>query len=122
MPANSQIEEYISQYEGATKERLEQIYDAVLEVMPEAEQKISWGMPTFKIGKYNAFHFAAAKNHISIFPSSYATEHFAKKLKTYKTSKGGTIQLQNNEPLPLDLIREIISWRKQFMAENPEKG
>lgn len=122
MSANNQIDDYILQHEGATRERLVQIYGIVSEVMPGAEQKISWGMPTFKIGKYNAFHFAAAKHHISIFPSSYATEHFAKRLEGYKTSKGGTIQFQDDEPLPVDLIREIAIWRKQFMADNPEKG
>lgn len=122
MPARSDIDDYIAQYDGATKERLAQIYAIVSEVMPEAEQKISWKMPTFKIGKYNAFHFAAAKHHISIFPSSYATEHFAKALKGYKTSKGGAIQFQNDEPLPIELIREIAVWRKQFMVDYPEKG
>ena len=122
MPANDQISEYISQYDDSVRERLIQICTVILDVMPEAEQKISWGMPTFKLGKHNAFHFAAAKNHISIFPSSYATEHFAKKLKDHKTSKGGTIQFQNAEPLPVELIHEIAVWRKNFMKEHPEKG
>lgn len=122
MPANNLINEYIAQYDGDTKKRLAQLHTIIADVMPEAEQKISWKMPTYKLGKHNAFHFAASKNHISIFPSSYATEHFADKLTSYKTSKGGTIQLQNNEPLPVELVREIAVWRKQFMKENPEKG
>ena len=121
MPANNQIGGYIAKCEGTTRERLLLIYEVISEIMPEAEQKVSWGMPTFKIGKCNAFHFAAFKNHVSIFPSSYAIEHFADALADYKTSKG-TTQFQNDHPLPLDLIRDIATWRKQFMVDNPEKG
>lgn len=121
MPANSHIDEYISRHEGIAKERLTQLHSILLEIMPEAEQEVSYQMPTFKLGRYNAFHFAAFKHHVSIFPSSYAIEYFAEKLKAYKVSKG-TVQFQNNEPLPVDLIREIAIWRKQFMTDNPEKG
>lgn len=123
MPAKpaSSIEAYIASFDGVHQQRLLHIYEILTEVFPEAEQKISWGMPTFKFGKYNAFHFAGMKRHVSIFPSSYAIEHFSKKLAAYKTSKG-TIQFQNDEPLPIEFIRDIAEWRKRFMKSNPEKG
>ena len=117
----SSIEEYIVSFDGAQRQRLMQIQEVLKEVLPEAEQKISWGMPTYKLGKHNAFHFAGMKRHVSIFPSPYAVEHFSKKLVAYKTSKG-TIQFQNHEPLPVELIRDIAEWRKRFMKSNPEKG
>ncbi len=120
MPVNN-IDEYIAGRKGVQKERIEQIREIIYEVMPEAEQKISWGMPTFKLGRYNAFNFAAFKHHVSLFPSSYAIEHFSAELKPYKASKG-TIQFQNNEPLPTELIHKIAVWRKQFMHDNPDKG
>lgn len=123
MPAKpvSSIEAYITSYDGVHRQRLLQIYDILTDVFPEAEQKISWGMPTFKFGKHNAFHFAGMKRHVSIFPSPYVVEHFSTKLTAYKTSKG-TIQFQNDEPLPIELIREIAQWRRQCMKSNPEKG
>lgn len=120
MPASS-IDEYIAGFDGIHRQRLEQIRAILFEVIPEAEKKISWGMPTFKLGRYNAFNFAAFKHHVSLFPSSYAIEHFAAELKPYKVSKG-TIQFQNDEPLPTELIRQIAVWRKQFMHDNPNKG
>ena len=120
--ADQSVDEYITQYDGLAKDRLVQIRQILVEVMPEAEQKIGYGMPTFKIGGHNAFHFAAFKNHVSIFPSSHAIEHFAKELEDYKYSDG-TIQFQNNEPLPTEFIRKIAIWRKEFMKEdNPEKS
>lgn len=121
MPVSSSVEEYIAGHHGETKKRLVQIREIIADAMPHAEQKISWGMPTFKLGRYNTFNFAAFKNHISLFPSSYLIEHFEKELEPYKTSNG-TIQFQNNEPLPVELLRKIVIWRKQFMINNPDKG
>lgn len=120
MPASNGVDDYITEYDDIARTRINFIRTTPHDVMPEAEQLISWGMPTFKLGKINVFHFAAFKRHVSIFPSSYAIEHFADKLNDYSYSKG-TIQFQNDEPLPLDLIREIAMWRKQFVTNNPEK-
>lgn len=117
MPANNVIDTYIAKYSGETRSRLVEIKTLLEEIMPTAEQKISYGMPTFKLGKTNAFHFAAFKNHVSIFPSTQPIVHFAKQLEPYKTSKG-TIQFQNNEPLPLELIRKIAVWRKKELEQS----
>jgi len=65
-------------------------------------------MPTYW-KKKNIIHFAAFKNHIGIYPGDKAMEHFADKLKGYKTSKGAW-QIPYNKPLPLDLITEIARW------------
>ena len=65
-------------------------------------------MPTFWKGR-NIIHFAAARNHIGIYPGGEATAVFAKKLTGYKTSKG-TIQIRHDQELPLELIAEIATW------------
>ena len=65
-------------------------------------------MPTFWKG-CNIIHFAAAKNHIGIYPGAEAIVAFADRLKDYKTSKGA-IQLPGGKELPLELIAEIARW------------
>jgi uncharacterized protein YdhG (YjbR/CyaY superfamily) len=67
-------------------------------------------LPTMTYKGKNLLHFAAFKDHISLFPTSGPTEELAAKLKDYKTSKG-TIQFTLEKPLPEDLIREIINLR-----------
>lgn len=109
------IQEYIDMQDEKIKPRLMQIYNAIKEVMPNACEKISWQMPTFWHNG-NLIHFAAAKNHIGIYPGGKATEIFAEKLKDYKTSKG-SIQLPNNKPLDLNLVKEISQWCKE---NNPQ--
>ena len=102
------IDEYIHAQNTSIQERLFTIRKAISETIPEAEERISYKMPTFWKGR-NIIHFAAFKNHIGIYPGGEATSFFADKLKDYKTSKG-TIQLPNNKDVPLELIKEITKW------------
>ena len=76
--------------------------------LPEAEERISWSMPTFRKG-HNIIQFAAHKNHIGLYAGTEAVIEFAERLKDCKTSKG-TIQLSYDCPLPSELIREIARW------------
>ncbi len=102
------IQEYISEQDQAIQPRLTAIYQSIREAIPDAEERISWGMPTFWKGR-NIIHFAVAKHHIGLYPSPEAVEAFADRLKDYKTSKGA-IQLPNGRELPLELIAEIARW------------
>lgn len=109
------IQEYIQQQETSVQPRLTEIYDTIRTAIPDAEERISWGMPTFWKG-HNIIHFAAGKNHIGIYPGPEAIIEFSEKLKEYKTSKGA-IQLPNNKELPLNLIAEIAKWSYGRNAE-----
>ena len=102
------IPEYISNQNEEIRPRLWAIYDTIRTVLPDAEERISWGMPTFWKGR-NIIHFAPAKNHIGIYPGPEAIEAFADRLSEFKTSKGA-VQLPNNKDLPLELIAEMALW------------
>jgi uncharacterized protein YdhG (YjbR/CyaY superfamily) len=51
---------------------------------PEAEEAISYGIPTFKLNGKNLVHFAGWKNHIGFYPTPSGTKAFAKELKLVK--------------------------------------
>lgn len=102
------IQEYIDSQEVNVRERLNAIYETIRSAIPDAEERISWGMPTFWKGR-NIIHFAPAKKHIGLYPGPEAVEAFREQLKDYKTSKGA-IQLPNNKELPLSLVAEIARW------------
>ena len=102
------IHDYIESQDESIQPRLNAIYDTIRAEIPEAEERLSWGMPTFWKGR-NIIHFAPAKKHIGLYPGAEAIEFFAPLLTAYKTSKGA-IQLPNNRDLPLDLIAEIARW------------
>lgn len=102
------IDEYIEAQAPAIQGRLNLIRETIRAAIPEAEERLSWSMPTYWKGR-NIIHFAAGKNHIGIYPGPDAVEAFLPRLEVYKTSKGA-IQLPNKKELPLALVAEIARW------------
>jgi uncharacterized protein YdhG (YjbR/CyaY superfamily) len=102
------IDAYIDEQAEEVQPFLRQVRDAIREALPEAQERISWRMPTYWSG-HNIIHFAAFKKHLGIYPGDKAIVHFADRLTEYKTSKGA-IQLPYEKPLPLALIVEIAKW------------
>lgn len=91
----------------------ERIKKLVLKVVPDAEQVVSYGMPTFKYKGKVVVHVGAFANHMSLFPGGIV-EMFAADVKDYKTSKG-TIQFTLEKPLPEALITKIATVRKEMI-------
>ncbi len=104
----SNIEEYIVNCPLEVQPRLREVYSVISAALPQAGQKISWGMPTFFLGK-NRVHFAAQKKHVGLYPGVAALEHYAPRLAEYKTGKG-SIQFPYAKPLPAELISEIAVY------------
>ena len=102
------IDEYIAAQPEEAQRYLNQVREAIRSAIPEAQERISWSMPTYWKGR-NLIQFAAAKRHIGLYPGPKAVEAFAGQLAKYKTSKG-SIQFPYSEPLPLELIAEIAKW------------
>lgn len=105
------IEDYIAAQPGNIRPYLRQVLDALRAALPGAEEKIAWGMPTFR-GRINIIHFAAHKNHMGLYPGSEAIEHFAESLKEYQTSKGA-IRFPYDKPPALELIAQIARWCRE---------
>ena len=102
------IEEYILRQPEDVQPYLRQVDSAIRAALPEAEEKISWSMPTYWRG-HNLIQFAASKRHIGLYPGPEAVEAFAGRLEGFQTSKG-TIRLPYDKLLPLELIAEIAKW------------
>jgi uncharacterized protein YdhG (YjbR/CyaY superfamily) len=103
------IDEYIANYPKNVKIILKGLRQAIKEAAPDAEETISYQMPAFTQNGILVW-FAAFKSHISFFPKVSAIEVFKEKLSPYQTSKG-TIQFPIDEPIPLDLVKEIVKFR-----------
>ena len=102
------VEEYIEAQEETVRPRLREIRDILHKALPEAEECISWSMPTYRKGR-NIIHFAAAKKHIGIYPGGEATTVFAEELAGMDVSKG-TIRLPHDQEIPAALIDKIARW------------
>ncbi len=107
-PAPKTIQEYIEAQRDEARPFLEAVRDVLRAALPDAEERISWSMPTYWKG-HNIIHFAANKKHIGLYAGDAAVTAFCKELESYKTSKG-KIQIPYQTPLPLELISQIASW------------
>lgn len=105
----SPIEEYIQQCPTDRQRLLTELYHFIQELVPEASEKLAYGMPTFYLNG-NLVHFANAKNHIGFYPTPKPIEQFKVELAAYKTSKGA-IQFPVDNELPFDLIKKMVLFR-----------
>jgi uncharacterized protein YdhG (YjbR/CyaY superfamily) len=111
------IDEYIAGFPQEIQKILEKLRATIRKAAPGATETISYQMPTFTL-KGNLVHFAAYKNHIGFYPVPSGIEAFRTELARYKQGRG-SVQFPIGEPLPLDLIAQIVKFRVQ---ENLEKA
>ena len=102
------IDEYISAQDDSVQPRLKEIRAILHAALPDAEERMSWSMPTFWKGR-NIIHFAASKKHLGLYPGGEATAVFAEELRGFDVSKG-TIRIPWNRELPVALIQKIARW------------
>ena len=95
---------------------LKEIRATIKAAAPEAEEKISYQMPTFFLNG-NLVHFAAFKKHIGFYPTPTGIEKFKKELSVYEGAKG-SVQFPLDKPMPYALITKIVKFRvKENLAK-----
>jgi len=112
-PAPQTIDEYIAGFPDDVQQILQKIRQTIREAAPEAQEAISYQMPTYKLHG-NLVHFAAFKKHIGFYPDPSGIEAFKDELAPYANSKGA-VQFPRDQPIPYDLLRRIVIFR---VAEN----
>src|SRR6059058_5754516 len=103
------IDEYLGALEDPKRSTLEALRRTILEVVPEAEQCLSYGMPGFKLHGTTVAGFAAFKNHLSYFPHSGSVlAQLGDRVAGYAGSKGA-LHFDIDTPLPKPLVEELIA-------------
>jgi uncharacterized protein YdhG (YjbR/CyaY superfamily) len=105
------IDEYIKTFPEHVQIILKKMRVTIRDAAPEAQEAISYQMPTFRLNG-NLVHFAAFKNHIGFYPSPSGIEAFKEELSPYKSAKG-SVQFPMDKPVPYDLVRKIVLFRVQ---------
>lgn len=110
------IDEYISGFPDEVQQVLQTVRMTIRRAAPDAEETISYAIPTFTLNKTNLVHFAGFKNHIGFYPAPTGGEAFKEELSGYKTGKG-SVQFPLSQPMPLDLIEKIVKFRVKEVLE-----
>ena len=110
------IDEYIAGFPPEVQAILQKIRLTIKKAAPDAEETISYQMPTFTLHG-NLVHFAAFKKHIGFYPVPTGIEQFKKELAVYQQGKG-SVQFPLDQPIPYGLISKIVKFR---VKENAAK-
>jgi uncharacterized protein YdhG (YjbR/CyaY superfamily) len=106
-----EVDAYLAGLDEPKRSTLEQLRTAILEVVPDAEQGLSYGMPAFKLGGKTVAGFAAYKHHLSYLPHSGSVlAELGDDVAGYETSKGA-LKFRVDERLPEPLVRKLVVAR-----------
>jgi uncharacterized protein YdhG (YjbR/CyaY superfamily) len=115
---SKEVDQHIAKIPEPQRSTLQLLRKAIREVIPEAQEVISYGFPGYKLDGKIICGFAAFKNHCSFFPhSSLVIPELEKELVNYKTSKGA-LQFGIDKPLPKTLVRKLIKTRIRLLSES----
>jgi uncharacterized protein YdhG (YjbR/CyaY superfamily) len=115
--APKDIDEYIARFPDNVRETLEKIRTTIRRAAPDAQETISYQIPTFTLYG-NLVHFAALKKHIGFYPGASGIEKFSGELSVYDGAKG-SVQFPLDKPIPYRLISRIVKFR---LNENLKKA
>jgi uncharacterized protein YdhG (YjbR/CyaY superfamily) len=108
-----EIDQYLDALEEPKRTTLARLRQTILDVLPEAEQGMSYGIPAFKVRGKTIAGFAAFKNHLSYLPHSGSVfPQLKAELKDYSTSSGA-LRFGIDQPLPVPLVEKLIAVRLQ---------
>ena len=110
------VDEYIAKASGPAQQMMKQIRAAIRSVAPEAEEKMSYGMPFYEYKfpgyKGRLAYFGAYRKHISFYavPRNLPPA-LDEQLEQYKVAKA-TLQFPIGTKVPVALLKQLVKLRK----------
>ena len=119
--SKSEVDDYLARLDATQRATLEQLRRTILEIVPDAEQCISYRLPAFKVGGAVVAGFAAFKNHLSYLPHSGSVfSELPDDVAPYVTTKG-SLHFAVDSPLPKSLVKKLIATRMSQLPP-PSQG
>jgi uncharacterized protein YdhG (YjbR/CyaY superfamily) len=115
--SKAEITAHLKKFDKPQRDALQAVRVIIAEALPEAEEVIKYGIPTFAINGKGVIGFDGFKNHNSIFPYSGSIgARLRDELSGYAQTKG-SIHFDKEKPMPKTLLKKIIKERLKQLAE-----
>jgi uncharacterized protein YdhG (YjbR/CyaY superfamily) len=112
------VDDYLRGVEEPKRSTLRALRRTILEIVPDAEQVISYRVPAFRMHGKTIAGFAAFKDHLSYLPfSGSVLGALADQLHGYTMTKSA-LHFRIDRPPPKALIEELITVRLQEIRRN----
>lgn len=106
--ASVDVDGYLAGLEEPKRSTLEEMRRRILEVVPEAEQALSYSVPAFKVEGRVIAGLAAFTNHLSYLPHSGSVlAQLSDELSGFDQTKSA-LHFAIDQPLPRDLVKSLI--------------
>ena len=110
------VDAYLAALAEPKRSTLEEMRRTILEIVPDAEQVISYRVPAFRVGGKTVAGFAAFTNHLSYLPfSGSVLPRLADDLAGYSGTKSA-LHFPIDEPLPKELVAKLIGARRDELG------
>lgn len=114
------VDEYISAQPEELRDALKRMRSTIRKAVPEAEEVISYKMPTYKLRGNRVLYFAGWKQHYALYAATDSVvAAFKDELAPYEVDKG-TIRFPLSAPVPVKLIERIAKFRAKEVVEREE--
>ena len=108
---SAEVDAYLADVDEPKRTTLEELRRTILELLPDADETISYGMPAYKVQGKTVAGFAAFKHHLSYLPHSGSVlDKLGDQIASYETTKG-SLHFPVDQPLPRDLVRRLLNER-----------
>lgn len=119
--SNDDVEAYLAALDEPKQSTLRALRQTIVEIVPDAEPCISYGMPAFRLRGKVIAGFAAFKHHLSYFPHSGSVlSALGADIPVGRATTKGTLQFPVDTPLPRSLVERLIAVRvRQAFGKGP---
>lgn len=111
------VDDYVRRQPEGVQATLARVRTALRKALPDAEEAISYQIPTYRLHGRYVVYFAAWKEHFSLYPAGdRLVAAFKDELAPYEISKG-TIRFRLSRPVPVRLIARIARFLAKEASE-----
>jgi uncharacterized protein YdhG (YjbR/CyaY superfamily) len=119
MPNFKTVDDYIANQTEEAQRILSELRKLIKEAVPETVEIKNYKVPSFTLipgtKPEQQLMIVAYKNYVSFYPHQKAIEHFRDELNDFDLGKG-TVKFQFNKPLPKELIKRMVVFRKEELT------
>lgn len=105
----SDVAAYLAALDEPARSRVGEVLDLVRALLPDAEERISYDIPTFALGDRAVVHVAGWARHLALYPVPDTADdpELEALLAPYRAGKG-TLRFEHRDPLPVDVLTAVV--------------
>ena len=109
--SKQEVDDYLASIAEPKRTTLQKLRQTIRDILPDAEEVISYGMPAFRLNGRVIAGFAAFKTHLAYLPHSGSVFNSLRAdLAGYEWTDG-SLHFPIDKPLPKALVKKLIAVR-----------